>query len=450
MVPMTNPLERLRSAFPWPATPPAVAPDPGPERCPDDEWRGRARLLKMLVPPSARIIVEIGDDQGRSTAGWLGLFPDAHVIAVDTRLGSPAHHADPRLMETFQVNLWHERQRLTAIRASTLEGLKILQEFGVTPDVIYVDADHPTESVIADVSRSLDLFPNALVMGDDWTRPGIKLGVTTVASGRGLTVAACGPVWWFSPGAGGSPTRRAEPSAEKVVTMTLYRRPHYARQVLEALARCDGIDEHLVLLHIEPGYPDVLEAARRVKFERKILVENADVLGCSMNSRAAIGHGFQHADFVVHLEDDTVPARDCLRFFDWARRAYRDDPTVFTVASYARENPPPDRYFEVIRSPWFTPWGWGTWRDRWDEISASWNDDPSVTWDICINRLRAGRSEVRPLLARTQNIGAEGGTHCPSPEFHRQFHFNEFGAWSVECAADGEFHPAPCYQSSQG
>jgi predicted O-methyltransferase YrrM len=451
---MSTQLERLRSAYPWPAIPPAVAPDFGPVWYSDDERSGHARLFTMLVPSSARVIVELGSYLGRSAAGWLRLFPHAHVIAVDTWCGSPEHRADsqrqghlPRLMETFQVNLWDERRRLTAIRASTLEGLKILHELGVSPDVIYVDADHATESVIADVSRSLDLFPDALVMGDDWSWPSVKAAVKAVASERALTIAACGPLWWFPARSGkgadaGLPLGRLDPSAEKVVTMTLFRRPRYARQVLEALARCEGIDAYLVLLHIESGYPEVLEVARRAKFARKILVENADVLGCSTNTRAAIHHGFQYADFVIYLDDDTVPAGDCLRFFEWARLTYRDDPTVFTVTPYAREAPSPDRYFEVIRSRWFTPWGWGTWRDRWEEISASWNHDPSVSWDVRVNAIRAGRFEVRPLLARIQNIGAEEGTHCPSPEFHRQFHFNEFGAWSVECARDGVFHQA--------
>jgi hypothetical protein len=406
----------------------------------------------MVVPARARVVVELGSFLGRSTAGWLKLFPRAHVIAVDTWKGSAEHFVEPRLqgmlprlMETFQVNLWDERHRLTAIRATTLEGLNILHNFDVSPDVIYVDADHTTDSVIAEVSRSLELFPNALVMGDDWSWPSVKLGVETVASERGLTCAVCGPLWWFPPRSGvhlatSASSPRVGSSNRKVVTMTLYRRAKYTQQVLEALARCCGIDEHLVLLHIEPGHPEVLETARRVQFKQKVLVENADHLGCSINTWTALDHGFQHADFVFHLEDDTVPARDCLRYVDWARHTYRDDPAVFTVASYARETPPAERYFEVIRSPWFTPWGWGTWRDRWDEMSAAWNFDPSVTWDICLNRMRGDRFEARPFLARVQNIGAEEGTHCPSPEFHRQNHFNEFGAWSVECTSDGVFH----------
>lgn len=277
MPPTSIPIERLRSAFPWPAIPPEAAPDPGPAWYSDDERRGHARLFKMLVPPSARVIVELGSYLGRSTAGWLKLFPDAHVIAVDTWSGSPEHLADsqlqgqlPRLMETFLVNLWDDRRRVTAIRALTLEGLGTLQDFRVSPDVIYVDADHATESVVADVSRSLDLFPGAIVMGDDWAWPSVRLGVDAVASGRGLIVAACGPLWWFPPrdgdrGVAGPSMPRVEPSIEKVVTMTLFRRPQYTRQVLEALACCEGIREYLVLLHVEPGYPEVLKLARRAE-----------------------------------------------------------------------------------------------------------------------------------------------------------------------------------------
>ena len=68
-----------------------------------------------------------------------------------------------------------------------------------------------------------------------------------------------------------------------------------------------------------------------------------------------------------------------------------------------------------------------------------WNFVRELTWDLCVNQMRAGRFEVRPLLARTQNIGAERGTHCPDPEYHRLHHHNAFGAWSITYPPDGVF-----------
>lgn len=443
-------IERLQSAHPWPVTPPATHVDWGPAWFSDDEHCGHPRIFKMLIEPQVRTIVELGSFLGRSVAGWLKAFPQAHVIAIDTWQGSSEHLADaqlqsmlPQLMQTFQVNLWDQRQRVTPIRATTLEGLRRLYELRIAPDVIYVDADHATESVIADVTACLDLFPHAQLIGDDWMWPSVRAGVEQVAAERQIPIAACGGVWWFPttrPSRSDdhdSPTR-VDPAREKVITMTAYRRPEYTRQVLEALSRCDGIDDYRVLIHLEPDSPEVLQVAREARLARKTIVENVDRLGCGTNTHCALHHGFQWADFVVHLEDDTVPARDCLRFFEWARQRYRDDRSVLSVTGYSKTIAEREQSHQVVRRPWFTPWGWGTWSDRWREISEHWSNAP-LTWDVALNQIRGDRIEVHPILARVQNIGAELGEHCPSSEFHRVNHFNEHGAWSVELPLSATF-----------
>lgn len=435
-------VERLETAFPWPTVPPAAEINWGPAWYSDDEGTGHLSIFKLLVDPQVQTIVELGSFLGRSAAGWLKAFPRAHVIAIDNWLGSPEHQADPQircllpqLMQTFQVNLWNERQRLTAIRASTVDGLRHLHRLQIAPDVIYVDADHATESVIADVTTALNLFPHVQIIGDDWHWPSVRSGAEQVAAQRGLQIAVCGGIWWFPaqnrrPNAPLTHPPDADRAHEKVITMTCFRRPAYTGRVLDALSRCDGIDEYRVLIHIEPGSSEVLEVVRDAKLARKTLVENVDRLGCGTNTYCALHHGFQWADFVIHLEDDTVPARDCLRFFEWARHTYQADRNVFSITAYSKAIASSEQYHRVMRAPWFTPWGWATWSDRWNEMAEKWSNAP-VTWDLALNRLRGDRVEVQPILARAQNIGAELGEHCPSPEFHRQNHFNEFGAWSV-------------------
>jgi len=71
----------------------------------------------------------------------------------------------------------------------------------------------------------------------------------------------------------------------------------------------------------------------------------------------------------------------------------------------------------------FTPWGWATWRDRWQQLTAGWSRDEAISWDVVINHaLRAGRYEAFPTVSRIQNIGAENGVHVPSAEWHAAHH----------------------------
>lgn len=39
---------------------------------------------------------------------------------------------------------------------------------GIIPDIIYIDADHHYQAAKNDIMRSLELFPRALLVGDDY------------------------------------------------------------------------------------------------------------------------------------------------------------------------------------------------------------------------------------------------------------------------------------------
>jgi hypothetical protein len=346
----------------------------------------------------------------------------------------------PRLLETFLVNLWDYRHRLTAIRETTVRGMQIVHDLGIRPDAVYVDADHSAEAVFEDLECIHRLFPHVQIIGDDWPWPSVRAGVKRFAYLHRLDVKASGGVWWIPRRTERSSVASAMGHQGKVVALTLFRRPDYTRRVIDALVACDGIADYLVTFHVEPGYPAVLELAHEAPFDNKRIVENNSLLGCGDNIYSALDDAFRFADYVVLLEDDVVPAADCMRYFEWARRRYRDDPQVFSVSTYSRSVPPPELYYRVRRVPWFNCWGWATWADRWAEMRAQWDFSPGESWDIRVNQMRGQRVQIEPHLARSQNIGAEQGAHCPSPDWHRQNVLNEFGAWSVDLDPRAEFH----------
>lgn len=431
---MRSSIDKLRQLHPWPNQSPDGTRILGSDQNQLLEGSERTQVLSMLLPRDPQVIVVVGNTDVRGMAEWLRLVPRCLVIAI--RPDPPGHS---------QVEaLWAERDRLTFVSTNAVEGLQQLYQLGIIPDLIYFDA-RTQSSVNSEVlACCLDRFSSSLILGDGWQDPVLSSEVTIAADQRQLPIAACQDLWWLSPVSQTAGVPRVmngiPPENEKVVALTLFRRAGYSRQTLEALSRCHGIDDYLVLIHVEPGYPEVLQVARDVKFSRVVIVENADLLGCTQNTLSAVLHGFQHADFVVCLDDDTVPAPDCLRYFEWARHAFRDDKSVFTVTGFARYTPDPSGYYAAERIRWFTPWSWATWRDRLPEIINRWDYLPNASWDISVNQIRGNRFEVHPLLARTQNIGAEQGTYCPSPEFHREHQYYEFGAWSVPLDCDAAFH----------
>jgi hypothetical protein len=206
------------------------------------------------------------------------------------------------------------------------------------------------------------------------------------------------------------------------ITVSAYDRPDYLARTLDALRSCDGIDECRVMVLIDPSE----ELARSVEITKRLGFEvgaYAQRVGCNGAIHRAMAYGFNQmsSEFHLHFEDDTVPTRDALRWFAWARDHYRGDPGVMSVSGYQRfSNGCLD---ECGLRRWFTPWGWGTWRSRWLGLHLGWAQDDETSWDVIVNHaLRADRYEVFPTVSRIQNIGAEKGTHVPSAEWHAENH----------------------------
>ena len=107
----------------------------------------------------------------------------------------------------------------------------------------------------------------------------------------------------------------------RAITMTAYRRPAYTREVLAALAQCDGIAAWLLLPNVEPGHEEVIAAFRQWSACESRLTVNKERLGLNRNTQKALVRALLlRAEVVVHLEDDTVPSPDALQYFDWAVR----------------------------------------------------------------------------------------------------------------------------------
>lgn len=206
------------------------------------------------------------------------------------------------------------------------------------------------------------------------------------------------------------------------ITVSAYNRPEYLATTLDALSRCDGIGDCKVVVLLDPCHETQCQVntAARHGFETRVRDER---VGCNLAIYTSLAYGFRvmGSEYHVHLEDDTVPTRDCLRWFAWARDHYRDDPAVMNVSGYQRISN--GRLNECGQRRWFTPWGWAVWRDRWLGLHCGWVRDDSTSWDVIVNHaLRAGRYEAFPTVSRIQNIGAEKGTHVPSPEWHAENH----------------------------
>jgi hypothetical protein len=161
------------------------------------------RVFRAIIQPTTKIIFELGSWYGSSTR-WLVENSDAKVFAIDLWddgfILNDNHYNSSHelrsmlrshpLYETFLKNLWEYKDRVTPLRMKTLDGLQYLFDqgtvillkvfllslcllapvcfLGIKPDIIYIDADHHYDAAKKDILKSLELFPDAIIVGDDY------------------------------------------------------------------------------------------------------------------------------------------------------------------------------------------------------------------------------------------------------------------------------------------
>jgi hypothetical protein len=157
----------------------------------------------------------------------------------------------------------------------------------------------------------------------------------------------------------------------RTISMTLFNRPQYTKRVIDCLSKCNGIEKYYLLIFVEPGNQDVINLANGIGFAPKEVIINDRRRGCDTNIYNAVNAGFQKSDYNIHIEDDICPGKDMLKYFEFCDYRYRFDSTILTICAYHKAKCDEDHYDKVFRNPWFTPWGWATWKDRWDEIKKA-------------------------------------------------------------------------------
>jgi hypothetical protein len=133
--------------------------------------------MHKLIGKSTTCILELGSFLGKSTSFLAQHAPHATILAVDLwdngfLMDDSTYNKSEQnlvllrsvpLYETFLVNLWAQRcdheasyaQGVVPMRMRTVEAIKMLHKADIRPDVIYIDAGHHYEDVLADVDLCL-------------------------------------------------------------------------------------------------------------------------------------------------------------------------------------------------------------------------------------------------------------------------------------------------------
>jgi hypothetical protein len=226
------------------------------------------------------------------------------------------------------------------------------------------------------------------------------------------------------------------------VMTTAWRRPYYFERILNSWARAEGSGQlaHFVIaLGRTDRYDRQVKLIDRMRPKFGVPLEIADQSQQALASRGthraiaeAANHVFAYddVDFLIFGEEDTMVSSDVLTYMAWAAEAFAEDRGVLAVLAHSRggqgwDEPVPAQDADADQQaarilPYFNPWGWGTWRDRWEQImEPSWDWECTsggnpmqhgYDWNLQLRVMPAHNMGcVVPDASRSQNIGQHEG-----------------------------------------
>ena len=252
----------------------------------------------------------------------------------------------------------------------------------------------------------------------------------------------------------------AEINTPAPVALFVYNRADNTRRTLQALLANTLAPQTELYVFSDGGRDDVSWAAVRevravlqeVKEEvsrtrslcKMTIVERPTNYYLERNVLEGINEVFAHHETIIVLEDDIVTSPYFLQYMNDAFALYCNDPRVMHVSGFTRlegalsAGSNASSYF----SPFMAGWGWGTWRDRWQQHFCHYQsraealngltpeildaleyggvfpclkhlDRQPIPWDLCwsIAMRCADGLCLYPTRTLVRNIGLDSGTH---------------------------------------
>ena len=199
-----------------------------------------------------------------------------------------------------------------------------------------------------------------------------------------------------------------------------------------------GVEENRKYIHTISGFKSIS------------IVEREKNWGLANSLIAGITEVINKYGKVIVVEDDLILSPYFLQFMNEGLEKYKDDDRVGTICGYVLpvKKPLPETFFLYFMHPW----GWATWKDRWNSVDwniSDWNqfktDKKAIQrfketggsdmfsmlescmegggmWDIrfCYNMFKQNRYSVIPFLSKVENVGFnELATHCKTVKYNR-------------------------------
>ena len=250
------------------------------------------------------------------------------------------------------------------------------------------------------------------------------------------------------------------------IAVFCYNRPKHIEKTLKALSKNVLADESQLYVFCDGPKSNAseeqvhkVEETRRIVRGRKWckdvqIIEAPTNQGLRKSIISGVSMVIEKHGTVIVVEDDLETSPFFLSYMNNCLEKYKDYRGVFSISAQSCMNPkdfPQDYPYDVYAHPTHLPWGWATWKDRWELVD--WDIDKKMkepldnqpfmrdafmragqdlyylslkerlngldVWSICFSlaHFQHHAVSIRPIVSYVHNTGFDGsGENCGSQE----------------------------------
>lgn len=267
------------------------------------------------------------------------------------------------------------------------------------------------------------------------------------------------------------------------IAVMAYSRPGHLASVISSLSS-SGVDRFSVYIDgaddkaIREKQDEIIRMLSKIQWATVNIVHRPINMGLRRSIVSAVTEELKVHDAVILLEDDTVPNASFFNFMHASLNGFKDNKKIKSVCGYQFphiEGELSASAIQPVAISRFVPWGWATWRDRWDDYdtdlknlvecvhhSGKYNslprdikhylesksafDDANDIWSInwVLSHFLTDSLCVFPTTSLIENIGFDGtGVHCfETDAFVSSISPSSDSENAVEITSDVDFNPA--------
>lgn len=202
-----------------------------------------------------------------------------------------------------------------------------------------------------------------------------------------------------------------------VITSSHYNRPEFSKEMIKHLAQSFGVSNSYVIFCIDREKngkinEEVLDLCKSFDSCEHHIEISKENIGCNSNIFKSLRLGFSKSNYVLHLEDDVLIAKDGLTLVeDVIRQPFFQNYWTLSLFNRSTKDQVGNQYNVITNRPWFTPSGFMCSKQVFlDGFQYGCFEPDKITWDMKFNELRAIRkkTELFPIMSRSNNIGWYG------------------------------------------